>query len=191
MSLLPASRAATSASRAPRADGPARAARALAYALCVVFAAFTTITWLTCALANDAASYGADPSRTSAHFVLPTPLAAFAGALLAVACCLAVALVRARDASGVRAPARPFTVAETLVVATSLTCVVWAAQLVFVRLVYFEPGWDAGTMLEYARWRVSGLSEPAFFGEGGNAWVTNYLSVYPNNAPLTLAFVRL
>ena len=192
MSLLsPTPRAVASTPRVPRVDGPARVARALAYALCVVFAIFATITWLTCALANDAASYGADPSRTSAHFALPTPLAAFAGALLAIACCLAIALARARDASGVRAPARPFTVAETFVVATSLTCVVWAAQLVFVRLVYFEPGWDAGTMLEYARWRVSGLTEPEFFGEGGNAWVTNYLSVYPNNAPLTLAFVCL
>ena len=188
---VPHAAGAAAAPRAAHAGGPARAARTLAYVLCVVFAAATTITWLACALANDAASYGADPSRTSAHFALPTPLVAFAGALLAVACCLAVALARTRDASDVRASARSFTVAETLVVAVSLTCVVWAAQLVFVRLVYFEPGWDAGTMLEYARWRVSGLSEPAFFGEGGNAWVTNYLSVYPNNAPLTLAFVRL
>ena len=173
---------------APRACHAPRVARTLAYAACVAFAAFVTLTWVLCALANDFASYGADPAQTSSHFALPTALAAALGLLLALAACALAALARVRDARGDRLG---FTTGETCVVAAALTCVVWAAQLLFVRLVYFEPGWDAGTMLEYARWRVSGLSEPDFFGASGNAWVTNYLSVYPNNAPLTWVFVQL
>lgn len=162
--------------------------RWLAYGACAFAAAGVAVTWLLAALLNDVATYGADPSQTSARFPLPTPLSALLGLVLVCAAALACSLPLTRE----RRPGRPaLSLGEFAIVAVALTCVVWAAQVVFVRALYFEPGWDAGTMLEYARWKVSGFSEQRFFGAKGNAWVTGYLALYPNNAPLTLAFTWL
>lgn len=128
---------------------------------------------------NDGATYGADPAETSANFPLPSAASVALGCLvaLALACLTACAsLLRRRPSFGRR---------EFLAVMVGVSGLVLVIQIVLVRSLYAVPGWDAGTILEYARWQASGLDATTYYGGDVNTWVVDYLDLYPNNALLT------
>ena len=170
---------------ATRAPAPATVASAscrpsaLAFLVAGAFLVAVLLVLGLLAFVNDGASYGADPSSTSANFPLPSVVSVALGALVAFA--LGCACVCARHARR-RAP---LSERDVRAVMLALTALVFAAQLVLVRSLYAVPGWDAGTILEYARWKASGLPADAFYGSDVNEWVVGYLDIYPNNALLT------
>lgn len=145
------------------------------------FFALAALVLILIVLLNDGASYGADPGQTSSNFPLPS----WASVALGGALCLALGALLAAMLRRRRRRRAPFTQREFLWVTLALAALVFVAQVVLVRCIYAVPGWDAGTILEYARWKASGLSAQAFWGENVNEWVVGYLDLYPNNALLT------
>lgn len=165
----------------PTRRGP-RVARALALAVVLAFAAVLALVLVLLALVNDGATYGASPLDTSSNFPLPSAVSVGLGCLVALAAaslCVCAHLARRRAALSDR---------EFLGIALALTGLVLTAQIALVSCIYAVPGWDAGTILEYARWKASGLDAASYYGGDVNEWVTGYLGLYPNNALLTAVF---
>ncbi len=157
-------------------------AQRLGVLVCGAFFALMALVVMLMACVNDALSYGADPSQTSSSFPLPSALSVLIGSVVAVAASLACAW------HGVARRGVPLGRVDFLVTCLALSFLAFAAQVVLVRCVYGVPGWDSGTMLEYARWKASGQDASSFYGGEINEWVTGYLDLYPNNSLLTLVF---
>ena len=162
-----------------RESRPSAASRVLAILASGAFLAVMVLVLVLLVFVNDGATYGADPAETSASFPLPSALSVALGCLvaLALACLtLCASLLRRHAVLSDRA---------FLAVMAGVSGLVLVAQIVLVRSLYGVPGWDAGTILEYARWKASGLDAAAYYGGDVNAWVVGYLDLYPNNALLT------